>query len=129
MIGQYIRKQRLARGIQLRDMCRKLGIDASNYSKFERGKIRSIESLEKVVEYIFELESAKDYKLWYTAIAASRQSPNWVYESLVLDCLSELNERETQRINLLANQWVARSSPMIQFCNTYRKIEPTNKES
>ena len=55
MIGKYIKEQRLIREITLRQLCRISGIDASNYSKFELGKIRSVENLEQVVAYIFKI--------------------------------------------------------------------------
>jgi len=39
MFGQFVKKERLARGVGLREFCRKLGIDASNWSKVERGTL------------------------------------------------------------------------------------------
>jgi len=37
VFGQYLRALRLQRGIGLREFCLRLGADASNYSKLERG--------------------------------------------------------------------------------------------
>lgn len=39
MFGQFVKDERLAKGIGLREFCRKLGIDASNWSKIERGTL------------------------------------------------------------------------------------------
>ena len=36
MFGQFVKEERLARGLGLREFCRILGIDASNWSKIER---------------------------------------------------------------------------------------------
>lgn len=37
--GNYIKSIRLERGVTLRDFCRQLDIDPSNWSKVERGKL------------------------------------------------------------------------------------------
>jgi len=37
MFGQFVKDERLERGIGLREFCRRLGVDASNWSKVERG--------------------------------------------------------------------------------------------
>jgi transcriptional regulator with XRE-family HTH domain len=39
MFGQLVKEGRLAKGIGLREFCRKLEIDASNWSKVERGTL------------------------------------------------------------------------------------------
>jgi transcriptional regulator with XRE-family HTH domain len=109
MIEQYIKKERLAQGMQLRDMCRKIGIDASNYSKFERGKIRSIDLLEKVVEHIFQVMYTDDHKLWYMAIAASRQKPHVVYDNIIRDCLYQIEANRASFLHKQRKQWVARA--------------------
>jgi transcriptional regulator with XRE-family HTH domain len=109
MIGKYIKEQRLIREITLRQLCRISGIDASNYSKFELGKIRSVENLEQVVAYIFKITDEDDYKLWYTAIAASRQKDNPVYDRIVRDCLNQWDEMQAKKAGVLRKHWVARA--------------------
>ena len=38
MFGETIKKERLKAGLSLREFCRKISFDASNWSKIERGK-------------------------------------------------------------------------------------------
>lgn len=39
MFGKFVKDERLAKGVGLREFCRNLGIDASNWSKVERGTL------------------------------------------------------------------------------------------
>lgn len=39
MFGEFIKKRRLDQGISLREFCRLMDVDASNWSKIERGVI------------------------------------------------------------------------------------------
>jgi transcriptional regulator with XRE-family HTH domain len=38
--GEYIKQKRLARGYTLREFCKTIGYDASNWSKIERGRLK-----------------------------------------------------------------------------------------
>ena len=50
MFGQFVKEERLARGLGLREFCRKLGIDASNWSKVERGVLPPPQDEKKLKE-------------------------------------------------------------------------------
>jgi len=55
MFGQFVKKERLARGVGLREFCRRLGIDASNWSKVERGTLappQDVEKLKKIAKVL-----------------------------------------------------------------------------
>lgn len=50
MFGEYIRKLRIEQDISLREFCRKLNMDASNWSKIERGIMAPPQDDEKLTE-------------------------------------------------------------------------------
>ncbi len=55
MFGQFVKEDRLAKGLGLREFCRKLGIDASNWSKVERGTLappQDEKKLEKIANIL-----------------------------------------------------------------------------
>ena len=48
MFGEFVRDRRLARDLTLRDFCRRIGEDPSNWSKVERGILPPPQSIEKL---------------------------------------------------------------------------------
>jgi transcriptional regulator with XRE-family HTH domain len=55
MFGEFIKSARLDRDIGLREFCRRLSIDASNWSKVERGVLpppQDDEKLDKIAEIL-----------------------------------------------------------------------------
>jgi len=55
MFGGFIKERRTGLGITLRGFCRRIGIDASNWSKTERGLLlppRDEETLRKIAEVL-----------------------------------------------------------------------------
>jgi transcriptional regulator with XRE-family HTH domain len=55
MFGEFIKERRISLGITLRGFCRRIGIDASNWSKTERGLLlppRDDETLRKIAQVL-----------------------------------------------------------------------------
>ncbi|MFH1137154.1 MAG: helix-turn-helix transcriptional regulator [Pseudomonadota bacterium] len=50
MFGEYVKQLRIEKGIGLRDFCRRLSHDASNWSKIERGLVPPPQNEEKISE-------------------------------------------------------------------------------
>lgn len=64
MFGQFVKDQRLAMGIGLRAFCRRLGVDASNWSKIERGVLPPPQKEEKLKKIASILEIHPDSEKW-----------------------------------------------------------------
>lgn len=55
MFGQFIKERRIEKGLTLREFCKLIGADASNWSKIERGHLappKSDEKLNKIAEIL-----------------------------------------------------------------------------
>jgi len=55
MFGKFIKERRIEKGITLREFCKLIGTDASNWSKIERGQKappKSDEKLKKIAEVL-----------------------------------------------------------------------------
>jgi len=68
MFGNFIKEKRLNANLTLREFCRQLGEDASNWSKIERGKLlppRDKEKLKKISIILCIKENSND---WSTLI-------------------------------------------------------------
>jgi transcriptional regulator with XRE-family HTH domain len=50
MFGEFIKERRIAKGISLRELCKRLEIDASNWSKVERGLLAPPQDQERLKE-------------------------------------------------------------------------------
>ena len=48
MFEEFIKERRIAKGISLREFCKRIEIDASNWSKFERGLLSPPQDEEKL---------------------------------------------------------------------------------
>lgn len=66
MFGKFIKDERLAKGIGLREFCRKLGIDASNWSKVERGALAPPQDVKKLEKIANVLGIQPDTEKWRT---------------------------------------------------------------
>jgi transcriptional regulator with XRE-family HTH domain len=68
MFGEYIKNRRLEKGLGLREFCKKIDIDASNWSKVERGVLSPPQDEEKLrniaqaLDVNFESEEWKEMK-------------------------------------------------------------------
>jgi len=62
MFGEFIRKLRIEQGISLREFCRQLNMDASNWSKIERGMMAPPQDDEKLnqIAEILNIEPASE---------------------------------------------------------------------
>ena len=48
MFGEFIKERRIAKGISLREFCKRIEIDASNWSKVERGLLAPPQDKQKL---------------------------------------------------------------------------------
>jgi len=48
MFGEFIKERRIAKGVSLREFCKRIEIDASNWSKVERGLLAPPQDEEKL---------------------------------------------------------------------------------
>ena len=48
MFGEFIKERRIAKGISLREFCKRVEMDASNWSKVERGRLAPPQDEEKL---------------------------------------------------------------------------------
>jgi len=75
MFGEYVRDRRLARDLTLRDFCRRIGEDPSNWSKVERGILpppQSIERLNFIAKVLNIKKGGKEYLELLDEAAISR---------------------------------------------------------
>lgn len=66
MFGKFIKERRIEKGITLREFCKLIGTDASNWSKIERAQLappKNDEKLKKIAE-VLEIPFGSD--LWVT---------------------------------------------------------------
>lgn len=82
--GDFLRKKRLALGKGLREFCLNNGLDASNYSKIERGTITppSRERLEKYAEFLKIEKGSEDwFNLFDLAAIAKKRIPDHLFDN------------------------------------------------
>lgn len=75
MFGEFVRDRRLARDLTLRDFCRRIGEDPSNWSKVERGILpppQSIEKLNLLAKVLGIRKGGKEYMNLLDEAAISR---------------------------------------------------------
>jgi transcriptional regulator with XRE-family HTH domain len=84
IFGDFLRKKRLELGKGLRTFCLENGLDASNYSKIERGTVPppSREKTEKFAKFLGIEENSDDWRnLFDLAAVAKKQIPDYVYNN------------------------------------------------
>jgi transcriptional regulator with XRE-family HTH domain len=84
MFGDFLRKKRLELNKGLRTFCLENKLDASNYSKIERGTVSppSRERIEKFAESLNIKENSDDwYSLFDLAAVAKKRIPDYVYNN------------------------------------------------
>jgi len=65
MFGEYVKKKRLEKDLTLREFCRRLEEDASNWSKIERGVMgppQDKEKLQKIAAILNISENSNEWK-------------------------------------------------------------------
>lgn len=65
MFGDFIKDKRIEKGKTLREFCKLIGIDASNWSKIERGLLTPPQSEEKLNRIAEALEIPIGSELWF----------------------------------------------------------------
>ena len=87
--ANFIRDKRIAAGLTLREFCRLAGIDASNWSKIERGLStppQSVRILNEIASALKIKEAGQDYKEMCD-LAALSTIPEGLIESEILEQL------------------------------------------
>lgn len=83
--GEFIRKKRLDASLSLREFCKQLEIDPSNWSKIERGLLPPPDDREYLNEIAktvkIEKQSTEWYKLFDLASIARKKIPDDVYSN------------------------------------------------
>jgi transcriptional regulator with XRE-family HTH domain len=64
MFGEFIKERRIAKGISLREFCKRMEIDASNWSKVERGLLAPPQDEEKLRKIARVLDIKIGSPLW-----------------------------------------------------------------
>jgi transcriptional regulator with XRE-family HTH domain len=64
MFGEFIKERRIAKGISLREFCKRIEIDASNWSKVERGLLAPPQDEEKLRTIARKLDIKIGSALW-----------------------------------------------------------------
>jgi len=64
MFGEFIKEKRISKGISLREFCKRLEIDASNWSKIERGLLAPPQDQERLREIARALGIRFGSALW-----------------------------------------------------------------
>ena len=108
MFGQLVKEERLDKGLGLREFCRKLGIDASNWSKVERGALAPPQDEKKLKEIAHVLGIEPNTDKW----EALKDQANTDAGIIPKD--------------LLSDKEVLNSLPM--FFRTIRSEKPTPEE-
>jgi len=64
MFGEFIKERRIAKGISLREFCKRMEIDASNWSKVERGLLAPPQDEKKLRNMARALDIKFGSALW-----------------------------------------------------------------
>ena len=64
MFGEFIRERRIAKSISLREFCKRIEMDASNWSKVERGLLAAPQDEEKLRKIALVLDIKIGSPLW-----------------------------------------------------------------
>ena len=108
MFGQFVKEERLAKGIGLREFCRRLEIDASNWSKVERGVLAPSQN-EKKLKKVADI------------LGISTETEKWKALKDQADIDAGIIPKD-----ILSNEEVVNSLPM--FFRTIRSEKPTPEE-
>ena len=108
MYGEFVKERRIGKGIGLREFCKVIGVDASNWSKVERGLLsppQDEERLRKIAE-ILDIEFGSDA---------------WTEMKDLANIGAGIIPRD-----ILSAEGMLRSLPI--FFRTLRSDKPTSKE-
>lgn len=88
--GEYVRKQRIERGITLRGFCKQTGWDPSNWSKIERGKSnppKGLPVLREVAKVLGIGENTGEWDTLWSLAAAGHVPEEMLDDKAVLEKL------------------------------------------
>ena len=85
MFGKLIKEMRLQRSLGLRDFCRRLGEDASNWSKIERGLMPPPQNRQKLGKIASILEIRPDTEEWNNLIDQASIDAGIIPKDLISD--------------------------------------------
>lgn len=72
MFGEFVKQKRIECELSLREFCRRLNEDASNWSKIERGKLPPPQDIEKIEMISGILNIKKDSQEWNNLLDYAR---------------------------------------------------------
>ncbi len=108
MFGEFIKERRIDKGISLREFCKRIEIDASNWSKVERGLLAPPQDEEK----LRKIAQGLDIKIGSTLWEEMKDKAN-IDAGIIPD-------------DILSDEKVLNSLPM--FFRTIRSEKPTPEE-
>lgn len=85
MFGEFIKTRRIAKEISLRRFCLLIDVDASNWSKVERGKLTPPQDDEKLSVIAKVLDIGKNTDAWQEMVDLSRIGARLLPEDIVSD--------------------------------------------
>lgn len=85
MFGEYIKNKRLEKDLTLREFCRRLEEDASNWSKVERGVIGPPQDMDKLKKIAKILDFAEESKEWQQFVDMARVGAGIIPEYIMSD--------------------------------------------
>ena len=85
MFGEFIKERRIAKGISLREFCKRIEIDASNWSKVERGLLSPPQDEEKLKKIAQVLDIKIGSPLWKERKDKPNIEPGIIPEDMLFD--------------------------------------------
>jgi transcriptional regulator with XRE-family HTH domain len=85
MFGEFIKEKRLHKGITLREFCRQLELDASNWSKIERGVMSPPQDEEKLKQLAKVLGIGLQSEVWQELKDKARIDAGSIPEDILSD--------------------------------------------
>jgi transcriptional regulator with XRE-family HTH domain len=85
MFGEYVKKKRLEKDLTLREFCRRLEEDASNWSKIERGVMGPPQDKERLNKIAAVLDISEKSSEWKEFVAVANVSAGVIPEYIMSD--------------------------------------------
>lgn len=85
MFGEYVKQRRLEKNLTLREFCRRLDEDASNWSRVERGILGPPQDMEKLKKIAAILDISEGSDDWNQLIDVARVAAGVIPEYIMSD--------------------------------------------
>ena len=85
MFGKFVKEKRINKGITLREFCRQLELDASNWSKIERGVMSPPQDEEKLKQFAKVLGISLKSEEWQELKDKARIAAGIIPEDILSD--------------------------------------------